>query len=216
MAQIFHPSTNTLSRVSIFGAAFAFAALLGAGGLIIQSPYVNGVGVAPAQPVQFSHRHHVNDDGIDCRYCHTTAQVSPFAGMPPTETCMHCHSQLFNNSPIIQPILNSYKNGTPLRWTRVYQVPDFVYFDHSAHVNKGIGCETCHGRVDQMPLIQKASSLQMTWCLDCHRHPEQYVRPASEVFSMTWQPPPDQLEQGRQLVQEYGIRSLVNCSTCHR
>src|SRR5581483_615099 len=216
MAQIFHRSTNTISRVSIFGAAFFVAALIAAGGLFIRSSYVTRVGVPIPQPVPFSHKHHVGDDGLDCRYCHTTVETSPFAGMPPTDTCMHCHSQLFNTSPVLQPVINSAQTNTPIQWNRVYQLPDFVYFDHSIHISKGIGCETCHGRVDQMPLMQKASSLQMEWCLDCHRHPENYVRPRAQVFSMTWQPPPNQSEEGQLLVREYHIQSLTNCWVCHR
>ncbi len=216
MAQIFHRSTNTISRVSIFGAAFFIAALIAAGGLFIRSSYVTGVGVPIPQPVPFSHKHHVGDDGLDCRYCHTTVETSPFAGMPPTDTCMHCHSQLFNTSPVLQPVIDSAQTNTPIQWNRVYQLPDFVYFDHSIHIDKGIGCETCHGRVDQMPLMQKASSLQMEWCLDCHRHPENYVRPRAQVFSMTWQPPPNQSEEGQLLVKNYHIQSLTNCWVCHR
>jgi hypothetical protein len=129
---------------------------------------------------------------------------------------MHCHSQLFSTSPLLQPVVQGYQSNTPITWNRVYQLPDFVYFDHSIHVNKGVGCVTCHGRVDQMPLMQKASSLQMTWCLDCHRDPAKYVRPLDQVFSMTWQPPPDQPNLGQQLVAAYGIQSKVNCSVCHR
>lgn len=216
MAQIFHRSTNTLSRVSIFGAVFVVAGLVAAGGLFVRSPYVTGVGVPVPQPVQFSHKHHVGDDGIDCRYCHTTVESSAFAGMPPTQTCMNCHSQLFTNTAALQPVVQSYQTNTPIQWNRVYQLPDFVYFNHSIHVNKGIGCETCHGRVDQMPLMQKASSLQMEWCLDCHRDPAKYIRPREEVFSMTWQPPPNQVEAAQALVHEYNVQSLTNCSTCHR
>ncbi len=216
MAQIFHRSTNTLSRVTIFGAVFIVAGILGAVGIFVRSPYVTREGVPVVQPVPFSHKHHVNDDGIDCRYCHTSVEVSSFAGMPPTETCMNCHSQLFTTSPVLAPVFASARTDMPIQWNRVNQLPDFVYFDHSIHVNKGIGCTTCHGQVDQMPLMMRAASLQMTWCLDCHRDPAKYVRPLDQVFSMTWQPPADQLEAGKKLVTEYHIESKTNCSTCHR
>ncbi len=216
MAQIFHRSTNTLSRISIFGAVFFIAGLFTAGAIFVRSPYVTREGVPVAQPVPFSHKHHVNDDGIDCRYCHPSVEVSSFAGMPSTETCLHCHSQLFTTSPVLQPVIQSAQTNTPIQWNRVYQLPDFVYFDHSIHVNKGVGCTTCHGQVDQMPLIQKAASLQMTWCLECHRDPARFVRPRDQVFSMTWQPPADQLEAGKKLVSDYHIESKTNCWTCHR
>ncbi|MCC7163015.1 MAG: cytochrome c3 family protein [Anaerolineae bacterium] len=216
MAQIFHRSTNTLSRLSIFGAVFIIGGLFTVGAILVRSPYVTNVGVPVPQPVLFSHKHHVGDDGIDCRYCHASVEVSAFAGMPATETCMHCHSQLFNDSPMLQPVTTSAATGLPIAWNRVYQLPDFVYFDHSIHVNKGVGCTTCHGQVDEMPLIQKATSLQMTWCLECHRDPARFVRPRDEVFSMTWQPPPDQAALGAKLVSEYHITSKTNCWTCHR
>lgn len=216
MAQIFHRSTNTLSRLSIFGAVFVIGGLFTVGAILVRSPYVTNVGVPVPQPVLFSHKHHVGDDGIDCRYCHTSVEVSAFAGMPPTDTCMHCHSQLFNDSPMLQPVIESAATGVPIAWNRVNQLPDFVYFDHSIHINKGVGCTTCHGQVNEMPLMEKTASLQMTWCLECHRDPARFVRPRDEVFSMTWQPPPDQAALGAKLVSEYHITSKTNCWTCHR
>lgn len=216
MAQIFHRSANTFARVSIFGAAFIVVGLLAVVGVYVRSPYATGVGVAPPQPVAFSHKHHVGDEGFDCRYCHTSVEASSFAGMPPTETCMHCHSQILTNTDALAPVIASSQNNTPIEWTRVYQLADFVFFNHSIHVNKGIGCTTCHGQINQMPLTEKATSLQMTWCLDCHRNPAQYVRPFDQVFSVTWAPPPNQLQVGAALVKQYHIQSLTNCWTCHR
>jgi hypothetical protein len=216
MPQIFHRSTNTISRVSIFGAVFAIGGGLWAAYLINDSPYITRERVPIPQPIPFSHQHHVTDDGIDCRYCHTTVEVSAFAGMPTTHVCMSCHSQIWTESPALEPVRESYRSGTPLQWNRVHDLPDFVYFNHSIHVAKGIGCETCHGRVDRMPLIWREATLQMSWCLDCHRAPEKYVRPRERVFEMGWQPQEDQLTLGRKLVNEYKIQKLTDCYTCHR
>ncbi len=193
----------------------AAAAVIGAG--IIRSSYVTEVGVAREQPVPFSHKRHVSGLGLDCRYCHISVEESSFAGLPPTHTCMTCHSQIWVDSPMLAPVRESYRTNRSLEWTRVNDIADFAYFDHSIHVKKGIGCVTCHGQVDDMPLMWRAHSLYMEWCLECHRHPERYVRPREEVFNMHWQPPTgDQLALGRQLVKAYNIRSLTSCSTCHR
>ncbi len=216
MSQIFQRSANTLSKVSLFGALALVGSLLLLVMVLGRSSYATRQQEIIQQPIQFSHRHHVLDDGIDCRYCHTSVETSAFAGIPPTKTCMNCHSQIFNTAPILEPVRASFRNDTPLRWVRVHDLPDFVYFNHSIHVKKGMGCETCHGRVDQMPLMLQQSSLQMEWCLDCHRAPEKYVRPRSEITTMGYRPPVPQAELGPQLVQEYGIKSLTSCSTCHR
>jgi len=216
MPQIFHRSTNTFSKVSIFGAVFFLGFLLWLFGAWSRSSWATQAGVAREQPIPFSHAHHVGDEGIDCRYCHTSVETSAFANIPPTKTCMNCHSQIWNTSPTLEPVRESFRSGNSIAWTRVHDLPDFAYFNHSIHVNKGVGCETCHGRVDKMPLTFQKASLQMEWCLDCHRHPEQYVRPREEVFKMGYEPPGDQIEMGRKLVQEYKIRSLTSCSTCHR
>jgi hypothetical protein len=215
MAQIFHRSTNSISRVSIFGALFIIAGLLWLMAQIQRSPWMTEAYVAKEQPIQFSHERHVGGNGIDCRYCHTAVEDSRFAGIPPTKTCMNCHSQVFSDSSYLAPVRSSFENDTPISWVRVHDLPDFVFFDHSIHVNKGVGCTTCHGQVDRMPLMTQTASLQMEWCLDCHRNPEQYVRPRAEVFSVAYRPPPDQAEVGRQLVAEYEIRKLTSCSTCH-
>jgi Cytochrome c7 and related cytochrome c len=176
--QIFHRSTNTLSRATIYGAVFVVAALFWAAAEIQRSPYVTYAGVRRPQPVPFSHQHHVAGLGIDCRYCHTSVETSSFAGIPPTKTCMNCHAQIWTNAPLLEPVRESYKSGKSLVWTRVNDLPDFAYFNHSIHINKGVGCNTCHGPVDRMPLMYNYASLQMEWCLDCHRAPEK-ISPAS-------------------------------------
>ncbi len=214
--QIFHHSTNTLAKVSIFGALFAAA-----GGLwlvleVNRSSYVTQAGVARIQPVQFSHQHHVGGMGLDCRYCHTSVETAAAAGIPPTQTCMNCHSQIWSTSPELEPVRESFRSGKSLEWVRVHDLPEFAYFNHSAHVNKGMGCTTCHGRIDRMPLVWQEASLQMEWCLTCHRAPEKFVRPQAEVFNAAYEPPADQLELGRKLVQEYGLKPRTSCSTCHR
>jgi Cytochrome c7 and related cytochrome c len=219
LPQIFHRSTNTLSRLSLFSALFLVALFLSVLAEIERSSYITEADVVREQPIQFSHKHHVEDDGIDCRYCHTSVEQSAFAGIPPTKTCMNCHSQIFAASPYLEPIRESFRTGKPIEWTRVHKLPEFVYFNHSIHVNKGVGCASCHGQVNLMPLVRQVASLQMEWCLDCHRHPERALRPREQVFNMQWQPPADQFEQGRRLAREYNIRSveeLTSCSTCHR
>lgn len=215
MPQVFHRSANTFSKVSIFGALFAVAAVLYGLALVNRSSYVTWAGVAREQPVPFSHRHHAGELGIDCRYCHVTVERSAVAGVPPTATCMNCHSQIWRTSPTLEPVRASFRNGTSIPWTRVHDLPDFVYFDHSIHVHKGIGCQSCHGRIDEMNLVWQESSLQMEWCLDCHRNPERYVRPREEIFNMTWGPD-DQESLGPALVREYEIESRVDCNVCHR
>jgi Cytochrome c7 and related cytochrome c len=219
MAQIFHPSTNTIARVSIFGAVFLLAALLWLLFAINRSSYATQAGVVRQQPVPFSHEHHVSGLGIDCRYCHLSVEVSSFAGIPATEVCMNCHSQIWADSSMLAPVRESFRTGQSIAWTRVHNLAGFAYFNHSIHVHKGIGCVTCHGRVDRMPLMWQAASLQMEWCLECHRAPERFVRPVEHVFDMDWEPSEDQLTLGRRLVQEYNIASadlLTSCSVCHR
>jgi hypothetical protein len=216
MAQTFRRSANTVFVVSLL------ALVLGVGGLIALayalqgSPYVTRAFDEREQPVQFSHERHVAGNGIDCRYCHTSVETSAFAGIPPTKTCMNCHSQIFVDSPYLEPVRASLRDDRSIAWTRVHDLPDFVYFDHSIHVNKGVGCSTCHGRVDLMPLMFQVQTLQMSWCLDCHRNPEKYVRPRDQVFRMDYRPPADQDALGRKLVADYHIQSLTSCSTCHR
>jgi hypothetical protein len=214
MAQIFHRSTNTLSRVTIFGAVFMIGFVLWVIGGIVRSPYATDQGIARAQPVPFSHQHHVAGLGIDCRYCHTSVETSNFAGIPPTSTCMNCHRQIWTTADMLEPVRASFASGKPLVWSRVHRLPDFVHFNHSIHVAKGVGCATCHGRIDKMSLTYQASPLTMQWCLDCHDHPERYVRPRDQVFNMAYVAL-NQSEIGPKLVREYHIQSLTHCSTCH-
>jgi hypothetical protein len=216
MSQIFSRGANTVAPLTI-----AMAGALVAGGVLTimgldRSEYITEVGLAKVQPVQFSHRHHAGQLGIHCAYCHTSVEVSSFAGIPPTHTCMSCHSQIWTTSPMLEPVRQSYQSGQSIEWIRVHDLPDFVYFNHSIHISKGIGCASCHGRVDQMQQIYKAESLQMQWCLDCHRQPERHIRPRDKVYDMTYQPPKDQMELGRRLVAEYKVQKLLDCYTCHR
>jgi hypothetical protein len=219
MPQIFHHSTNFLARLTIFGAIIFLGAAVWVVATINRSSWVTGAFVEREQPVQFSHKHHSGDDGIDCRYCHTSVETSASAGMPSTQTCMNCHSQIWADSPYLEPVRESYRTNKPIQWTRVHDLPDFVYFNHSIHVNKGVGCSTCHGNVSQMPLMYQASSLQMEWCLSCHRQPEKFVREKKDIFKMDWEPPANQAAVGAQLVKQNKIQDsyvLTSCSTCHR
>jgi hypothetical protein len=217
MAQIFPQSANTLSKVSII---VTLVTIAGLGGAVFElgadSSYATNQGIARTQPIPFSHTHHVGSMGIDCRYCHSTVETSAYANIPPTKTCMNCHSQIWVNSPTLEPVRASYRTDQSIPWVKVHDLPDFVYFNHSIHVKKGVGCETCHGRVDQMSLMSQKNNLEMRWCLDCHRHPEQYVRPRKYVTTMGYVPDGDQEEIGRKLVQEYHIQKLETCYTCHR
>jgi hypothetical protein len=217
MAQIFPQSANVLSKVSIIVLLVVVAGLGSAAfELGADSSYTTNQGVRRTQPVPFSHTHHVGSMGIDCRYCHNTVETSAYANIPPTKTCMNCHSQIWMNSPTLEPVRASYRTDQSIPWIKVHDLPDFVYFNHSIHVKKGVGCETCHGRVDQMPLMYQKNNLEMRWCLDCHRHPEQYVRPRKYVTTMGYVPDGDQEEIGQQLVKEYHIQKLETCWTCHR
>ena len=215
MSQIFKRSTNTVAKASIFGAVFALAGVVWLALLLDRSAYNTGQGVTLAQPVPFSHDHHVSGLGIDCRYCHTSVEEAAYAGVPPTATCINCHKLIWNDSPMLEPVRTSYAKGEPIRWSKVHDLPDYVYFDHSIHVAKGIGCDSCHGRIDQMKLVYQHASLQMEWCLECHRAPEKFVRPRAEIFNPAWEAE-DQEALGPQLVEEYGIQSKMYCSTCHR
>jgi hypothetical protein len=230
--QIFPRSSNAIARASLFIVVFVAA---GAGWLLFElqrSPYITMAGVRKPQPVPFSHQHHVTGLGIDCRYCHTSVEVSSFAGIPPTKTCMNCHAQIWTNAAYLEPVRASFRTGQSIEWTRVNQVPNFVYFNHSIHINKGVGCDTCHGPIDKMPLVYQYASLQMEFCLDCHRAPEKYLRPREQVFNMRYIAPgfdsqvdykgttyKDQVELGKVLKAEYKVRSVLDitsCNTCHR
>jgi Cytochrome c7 and related cytochrome c/Class III cytochrome C family len=216
MSQIFHRSTNLVSRLSIYGGVFILALAGYALYEIELSPWYTDVNVAQEQPVPFSHKHHAGELGLDCRYCHTSVEKSSFAGVPPTQTCMTCHSQIWTNAAMLEPVRASYRDDKSIAWTRVNSLPDFVYFDHSIHVAKGLGCTTCHGPIAEMPLTWRAETLYMSWCLNCHRQPEKYVRPKEKVFDPNYEPPANQLELGARLVKEYKIQKLTTCTTCHR
>lgn len=216
--QIFRPGANSLSRVVLGALAAAPVLLVGMGYQITRSSYVTSQDITRRQPIPFSHAHHVGDDGIDCRYCHTSVEKARFAGMPATEVCMTCHSQLWTNAEMLAPVRKSLADNVPIRWKRVHNLPDYVYFDHSVHVTNGVGCSTCHGPIEQMKLTRQAAPLTMGWCLDCHRDPAPALRPREAVFDQTWTPPKDQAEQGRKLLAQYHIQTehLTDCSRCHR
>ncbi len=217
MSQIFRSSTNSLARVSII---VTLVLVAGAGGalfeLIADSTFATRQGDAREQPIPFSHAHHVGSMGIDCRYCHTSVDNSDWAVIPPTKTCMNCHSQIWINSSTLEPVRESFRTNQSIKWTKVYDLPDYVYFNHSIHVRKGVGCETCHGRVDEMPLMYQNPSLQMRWCLDCHRNPEQHLRPRDQITKMGYEPSEPQEQLGARLVKEYHVQKLDTCWTCHR
>ena len=218
MAQLFHRSANNIAKASIVG-AILLAGLVGfAYTVIARSSYLTGRYIERQQPVQFSHKHHVGDDGIDCRYCHTTVENTASAGMPPTQTCMNCHTQIWSDSPYLEPVRASYRENKPLKWERVHDLPEFVYFNHSIHVNKGVGCSSCHGDVANMPVVYQENTLQMEWCLSCHKNPEEFLRPKSEIFNTAYQ---DNLsaDEKKDLAKGYKIRAreqMTSCSMCHR
>lgn len=233
MSQLFPRSANALARASLVG-VLTFLAL---GGVIVmtlmRSSWATKQNEIVGQPIQFSHAHHVGGVGLDCRVCHTSVEKSSFAGIPPTKTCMNCHSQVWANAPILEPVRASFRNNEPLTWIRVNDLPDFVYFNHQIHIRQGVGCAVCHGQVDKMPLLYQAQSLQMEWCLGCHREPEKFIRPRESVFDMSYQPPTkdrpvrlasgetftNQLEMGLALKKQYsisGAQHMTTCSVCHR
>lgn len=233
MAQIFHRSANSISRLSILAVVVVVSLLLGAAMQIQRSPFTTYQGIAHVQPVPFSHQHHNSGLGIDCRYCHTSVENSSFAGIPPTKTCMNCHSQIWTNAPLLEPVRESFRSGKSIVWTRVNDLPDYVYFDHSIHVAKGVGCYSCHGPINKMPLTYAAASLQMEWCLNCHRAPEKFLRPRDQVFNMNYEQPTEdkpvkladgaafteQIALGNELKSRYKVRTvqdITSCNTCHR
>jgi hypothetical protein len=219
LPQVFRRRANAIARASLIG-LIAFVALTATAAVIIDhSGYNSGAFEEKEQPIEFPHRHHTSDDGISCRYCQSSAEVSPRAGIPPTQTCMNCHTQIFADSPYLEPVRASWRENRPIQWVKVHDLPDFVYFDHSAHVNKGVGCSTCHGDVSKMALVYQVASLQMEWCLECHFAPERNLRPRDQIYNLSWKPGPNQSEEGRRLKEQYKVLDssiLVSCSTCHR
>jgi hypothetical protein len=216
MSLLFRPRHNTAAQISLF--VVAAGALGGIGGLLVfvRTPLARGMQDPIEQPIQFDHRHHTRDEGIDCRYCHNTVDKSPSASIPPTQLCLNCHSQIWNKSPLLEPVRQSFIQNKPIEWRRVNKVPEFVFFNHSIHVNKGVGCVSCHGRVDQMPAVEKAETLTMGFCIDCHKHPEKNLRPVSEVVNMEWKPEGDPEESGKVLAEENHVHTRTSCTTCHR
>ncbi len=215
MAQLFRPRATTIARLLPAALIVGGVALIAGVAEFYEPIYQSDAEEAPRQPVPFSHDHHVGGLGIDCKYCHTSVEESPFAGLPPTHTCMSCHSQVWTDAEMLEPVRRSYETGEPLRWRRVYDLPDFVQFDHSIHVTNGVGCESCHGRVDRMPLTRQVRALTMEWCLDCHTDPAPRLRPSDQIETMGYEG--GSRERGRELIEEYGIEAdrLTNCSMCH-
>ena len=192
MAQIFDRGSNALARMSLVLTGLIVIALGVTLDQLQRSPWVTRQGQRPDQPVPFSHKHHVQGLGLQCQYCHTTVEVSSYAGIPPTRTCMNCHAQIWTDAQLLEPVRNSWYTGQSIPWVKIHDLPDFVYFNHSIHVNKGIGCATCHGPVDQMPLMYEQNTLQMEWCLDCHRNPAKNLRPTAQIYNMDWKKPSDE------------------------
>ena len=215
MPQFFHSRWNALSRLGLYGSPVLLGALGLAGWLVVRSPYWTGTNEPVEQPVPFSHEIHSGRLGLDCRYCHGTVEDSAFAGVPATEVCMNCHAHVWTGLPALEPVRSSYRTGIPLSWKRVHDLPDYSHFHHGIHIQKGIGCVSCHGRVDRMHQVWQAETLHMEWCLECHREPERFVRPREEVFNMAWEPPADRAALGQALVEKYRIRRDTSCSKCH-
>jgi hypothetical protein len=219
MAQVFHRSANNIAKASIVAAVLLGGVAFFVVTQIARSSYVTGRYLEKQQPIQFSHKHHVGDDGIDCRYCHTSVETSSSAGLPPTQTCMNCHSQIWSDSPYLEPVRASFRENKPIQWERVHDLPEYVYFNHSIHVNKGVGCSTCHGKIDEMASVYMENTLQMEWCISCHKDPSQFIRPKNEIYNMGWQDSDIEAKDREKLKDEYHIRSrqqLTSCSTCHR
>ena len=218
MAQLFTRRANGIVRLVLGGAAVAVPGLVALSVMLPRSSWDTFVDRAIAQPVPFSHQHHVAGLGLDCRYCHTGVEVSQFAGLPPTETCMTCHSQLWTEADVLAPVRASYAEGVPIPWRRVHDLPDYTFFNHAIHVNNGVPCVECHGRVDKMPLMWREEPLQMQWCLECHRDPAHRLRPIETVTAMEWQAEEDPELLAPRLMAAYDIHPerLTDCYVCHR
>ncbi|MDB4935535.1 MAG: Molybdopterin oxidoreductase subunitprotein [Labilithrix sp.] len=216
MKPLFSRSANSIYWLAIGAVA---TAIVGLPVMLIawaRTPYATGEQQIVEQPIKFDHRHHVRDDGVDCLYCHGGATRAPYAGVPATSTCMSCHNQVWTDSPELAAVRKSYFEGKPIHWRRVHRLPDFVFFDHSIHLAKGVGCVTCHGRVDRMAQVFAVAPLTMRWCLDCHRAPERHLRPLDQITAMEWTPDVPQERLGRELATQLGVRSIDDCTACHR
>jgi hypothetical protein len=211
LPQLFTRSANLWARLTLWGVIGAVCAFGATSWALHQSDWATGEGRVLAQPVPFSHEHHVRGVGLDCRYCHTTVEEGRFAGVPAAETCMHCHAHVFPDAAYLAPVRESWRSGAPLAWQRVHDLADFTYFDHGAHVQAGVGCETCHGRVDRMALTAQGASLTMDWCVDCHRDPAPHLRPTDAVFDVGWRP-----AGGEAVAAHADVAADTSCSVCHR
>ena len=217
MSQLFPPSVDLYAKLFAAGVVLLLVGGTYSFYLLNRSPYWTNVGVTLDQPVPFSHQHHAGELGIDCRFCHTSVATSSYAGMPDTQTCMTCHSQVWKDAPMLAPIRQSYAENKPIKWNTVNEIPGYVYFDHSIHINKGVGCSSCHGRVDEMPITWKATDMTMGWCLSCHRNPESKLRDLSQVYQMDWTTPKDpHVGQERFTARDIQKDHLTDCSACHR
>ena len=214
MPQLFPKKANSLPLLSL-GASLLGGVLLVFLVWYYFSPEFKVVGYQPEQPVPYSHQTHVGQLGMDCQYCHSNVESAKHANVPATETCMTCHSQIRTNSPELQPVRESWAQKEPIEWTKVHHLPDYAHFSHAAHVNKGVGCETCHGRIDQMEVVSQAEPLSMGWCLDCHRQPEKYLRPNDEITTMGYTQPASFIERNLERIRDQGIQPPTNCSACH-
>lgn len=219
MSQLFMPRADAIFRFVLWSAFLGAATVLIAAEALSHSSYFTGRNIIQSQPTEFSHQHHAGELGIDCRYCHTTVQTASTAGMPPTHTCMTCHSQIWTNARMLAPVRDSLADNLPLHWTRVGRLPEYVYFDHSVHVDNGVGCSSCHGDVTRMQMTSQPHAFSMDFCVSCHASPQDHLRPENKIFDMQWQPPADQAKIGRAVVAQHHINTsglLTDCSTCHR
>jgi hypothetical protein len=218
MAQLFRPAADTITRVVLFALVLLPFAGVALAYTVRMSPYWTEQQATIEQPVPFSHKHHVGDLGIDCRYCHTGVETSRYAGLPPTSTCMSCHSQIWTNAKLLAPVRESFATHTPIHWNRVNKLADYVYFDHSIHVAKGVACSDCHGPMHQMALTNQAAPLTMGWCLRCHRNPGPNLAPPAREYDTSWTPADTPLDQREAFVADRHIQvsHLTDCSVCHR
>jgi acyl-CoA synthetase (AMP-forming)/AMP-acid ligase II len=214
MPALFSPQSNRYLRLAIVVLVAAPIVLITALLVWVRTPWITGEQWFVEQPIEFDHRHHVKDDGIDCLYCHSAAERSQHAGIPSNSLCMGCHNQIWNDTPQLELLRENYFARRPTVWGAVYDLPDFVYFNHAAHLDHGIGCSTCHGQVDEMPRVYQATPMTMGWCLDCHRNPGPHLRPRNQITTMPWQPLPPEAQA--ELAAEYGVQSKTHCTTCHR
>ena len=216
MAALFPRWSNTAVRVFVIAVLAGGATAIAAPMIWVRTPWARHQNEPIDQPVQFDHRHHSQDDGIDCVFCHTSVFRAGNAGIPTTEKCMGCHSQVWNQSVTLEPVRRAYFSGMPLPWNQVHDLPDFAYFNHAIHVNKGVGCSTCHGRVNEMGLVYQVAPLTMGWCLDCHRNPAAHLRPLSRITDMYFVPEDQSAAVRAKLQRGLGVQSLMDCYSCHR